>query len=117
MLCFAGLQESMLHSLLELKMIKFLLELSSADPDLSDRLWPKEVTNETFTVFALSDEVYTRLEDILPSSDVSRAVLGHVVYGTIYSSMLNQGDSLSPVDGNFSLHITKVAVSSEQVAI
>lgn len=103
-----GLQESVLHSLLILEMVMFVVELSSADPNLINRLWPREIGDEEFTVFGFSDQEFDTLINQIPRSSVSRTLIGHIIDGKIHSSSLTQGTILTPISGNYSLHVTTV---------
>ena len=105
-----------MHSLLELEMVRLVLELSLKEPNLVDRLWPlEEDSNEKFTVFGFSNEEFRRLDDLLPSSDVTQALMGHVVDGIIYSSTIKRGDVITPILGNFSLHVSTIGSSPTKV--
>ena len=103
-LTHAGLQESVLHSLLILNMPSFVIQLSSLDSGLLDLLWPRATDNitETFTVFRIPEEEFELLENVIPNSALSRATVGHIVQGTVYSSALSHPTIITPIDRNFS---------------
>ena len=115
-----GLLDSIIHSLLDLKLVRFVVELTSAEQNLIDVFWPKEVGDSDdvtmYTVFGLSDEEYRQLDNLLPTSAVSRVLLGHIVEGKIFSYTLKQGDIITPLDGNFSLHVATVGNSLSKVS-
>lgn len=118
-LTHAGLQESVLHSLLSVGMLSFVVELSSLSSGLVDRLWPRQSDSieETFTVFGFSDEEFGRFsENLLSNSAISRAVVGHIIPGTIYSFALTHRTILTPLEGNFSIHVSTVVTPFTKVS-
>lgn len=114
-LTHAGLQPSVLHSLLILNMPSFVIQLSSPDSGVLELLWPSNIT-ETFTVFGIPEEEFERLENVVSNSALSRAILGHIVQGTIYSATLTHRTIVTPIDGNFSIHVATVVTASTKVS-
>lgn len=112
------LQQSVLHSLLRLDMFAFVAELGNADLSLMNKLWPSDINqnNERFTVFGVYDEELDKMRNLLSTSALSQTVLGHIVEGTIYSSMLTHGSILTPLNaGNVTIHVTSIAHSPTKV--
>ena len=99
-------------------MPSFVLQLSSLDSGLLDLLWPGATDNitETFTVFGIPEEEFERLENVVPNSALSQAIPGHIVSGTIYSTTLTHRTIITPIDGNFSIHVATVVTPFTKVS-
>ena len=89
---------------------EFLTKLNSNGADTTDQ--------PLYTFFAPSNEAFAALSDLDRPS--SRMILGgHIVNGSrrIFSNRLRQGQILTPIDDQYSLHVTTVSSRSDRVSM
>ena len=89
---------------------EFLTKLSSNGDDTTDK--------RSYTFFAPSNEAFDALSDF--EKPPSRTILGgHIVNGSrpIFTNRLRQGQILTPIDDQYSLHVTTVSSRSDRVSM
>ena len=105
------LHDSVLDCLLDLDLTAVLSELENVTEFLIN------LTNErSYTFFAPSNEAFDTFSDVeRPSSWMILG--GHIVNGSkpIFTNRLQQGQILTPIDDQYSLHVT--TVSSRRVSM
>ena len=114
------LRDSVLDCLVDLGLTSALSEVGNV-PDFLTKLGSSgdDTTDQpAYTFFAPSNEAFDDLSDL--DRPTSRVILGgHIVNRSapIFSNRLRQGQVLTPVDDQYSLHVTTVSSKSERVSV
>ena len=112
------LRDSVLDCLLDLDLTAVLSELENVTEFLTKLSSNGDDTTDerSYTFFAPSNEAFDALSDLQRPS--SWTILGgHIVNRNrpIFSNRLRQGQILTPIDDQYSLHVTTVSSRSDRV--
>lgn len=112
------LRDSILDCLVDLGLTGLLSELGNV-PEFLVKLGSGGDDSTSYTFFAPSNEAFNDLSDLDRPS--SQTILGgHIINRSepIFTNRLRQGKILTPIDNQFSLHVTTVSASrSDRVSM
>jgi hypothetical protein len=104
------LRDSVLDCLVDLGLTSLFAELGNVPEFLTKLGSNGDESTDQYTIFAPSNEAFSALSDLDRPS--SRTILGgHIVNRSepIFTNRLRQGQILTPIDNQFSLHVTTVS--------
>ena len=111
------LRDSVLDCLLDLDLTAVLSKLGNVPEFLNISSNGDNTTDErSYTFFAPSNEAFDALSDL--KRPTSQTILdGYIVIGSrpIFTNRLRQGQILTPIDDQYSLHVTTVSSRSDRV--